>query len=741
VIFEHQRFEIWNLGQHPYKHSLAEFSFTNPALPGVTNVQGALNWMLAVLYPNAKAAVADPASLPLLGNTINDSRVVLDDGDGKAASYRWEQREGDVAPKWYKVMDMDWSTDSILAGYLDVTQELYVVRRGRQDTDDLGAVIAGTFAGQTIYGGTQANQNLTLRANSGDGVGPSTGYVQVDDNFRPAVNGVYFLGTSTERFLEGYFTQAIEVGNLLIEDGTISHSSGQISFDNENLVTTGYFSASEARLSDKVTVRGGSPDELIISGDGTNPTFSATSNQFTFNGQLRPTTGLYTTALVEAGLLQITDPFWSQGGILYAEADFQGNSYSRIFSSHGILAFGGNLLTDIGNMNVSNIITCAILKSSQTIIANDNTALTLTISNDGVNPTIISTYTGETSFGSDTISAGYLSASTGITAGNIDITGNQILSTNLNGDINITTNGTGKILTSADIIPANGSDIGNASFKLDKLFIDGQINNGTDNIAISTLLSLRSGIWRDLGQTIPAQDGDTLFWDAVNSVWLANHPDTEIFHDEISNLTTGDAGHTQFVMLAGRAGGQTVYGGTLASQNLNLDSTSSATKGVITFNSRLEPLSTAAFSGSWSGIDVGSSSKYFNDLYMRGEAKNLRLENFTFATLPSFSAQNIGRIMYATDTQKAYIDIGTAIKVLGVSKFISDTAWNGSDTTKDIVVSADIQDARNAMWALHDNANDFDRIYCSIKAISATTVRVTVSPALPAGSYRLIGIE
>jgi hypothetical protein len=126
---------------------------------------------------------------------------------------------------------------------------------------------------------------------------------------------------------------------------------------------------------------------------------------------------------------------------------------------------------------------------------------------------------------------------------------------------------------------------------------------------------------------------------------------------------------------------------------------------------------------------------------MRGEAKNFRFENFTFATLPASSAQNIGRVVYATDTQKAYIDTGTVIKVLGVSKFVSDTTWNGSDTTKDINVSADIQDARNAIWALHDNASDFDRIYCSIKAISATTVRVTVSPALPAGSYRLIGLE
>ena len=147
-VFEHNRFEIFNPLQHPYRHTLAEFSYTNPALPGVLNVEQAMNWLLAVAYPNAMPAVANPAALPLVGNTINDYRVVLDDGDGKAASYRWEQREGELTASWHKVMDMDWSTDSILSNFLDVTQDLYVVRNGRQDLDAAGAVITGLYAGQ-----------------------------------------------------------------------------------------------------------------------------------------------------------------------------------------------------------------------------------------------------------------------------------------------------------------------------------------------------------------------------------------------------------------------------------------------------------------------------------------------------------------------------------------------------------------------------------------------------------------
>ena len=53
-----------------------------------------------------------------------------------------------------------------------------------------------------------------------------------------------------------------------------------------------------------------------------------------------------------------------------------------------------------------------------------------------------------------------------------------------------------------------------------------------------------------------------------------------IDHNSTTNLTVGDV-HTQYALLAGRSGGQTVYGSTVASENLVLHSTSHATKGKI----------------------------------------------------------------------------------------------------------------------------------------------------------------
>jgi hypothetical protein len=248
-------------------------------------------------------------------------------------------------------------------------------------------------------------------------------------------------------------------------------------------------------------------------------------------------------------------------------------------------------------------------------------------------------------------------------------------------------------------------------------------------MAQTTLQSLRNATGTVTGQS--------LFWNNGTGLWEVSAPDTEIDHGSISGLSDDD--HLQYALLAGRAGGQSLIGGTAASNNLDLESTSNGTKGFVQTKDTLRAFTDASFSGSWSGADLGSSSNRFRHLYTAGEFFGLRLENV--GTLPSPSTQNTGRLVYLTTTKDVYVDIGTALKKIDQDKFLSDTVWNGTDTTKDVDVSSEISDARRAIWALHDNTNDYDRIYCSIKTTSATNVRITVGTALPAGSYRLIGIE
>lgn len=728
--------EIWSQARHPYRHSLEEFAYSNPALPSdITNLNSAMNYILAVLYPNAKAPVATPGDLPTGPNTpnpgdatptIGDYRLVTDDGDGKSAGYRWEQREGDPAPQWYKIYDVDFSMDGILAAVTDVTQEMYVYQDGKQDLDENGDPITGVYAGQTIFGGSQANQNLTFNANSGDGVGAQTGFVQVDSQFRPVVDNTYDLSTATERWKDGYFAGSIILGTMTLTGGSITDSSGTISFGDENLSTTGNINGGVITGSSLVA------DDTVNTVTLVPGSYTDSSGAVAFGAA-----NLTTTGTLGAGVTTLTDN--TQTLIFDPDVSGQGS----ITSSTGNINFDDENLITTGTLNVGAITAPSLnvgnlqLSANQIISTNGNGNIELIPNGTGVVDVqkVLQTLDVNTT-GTHTV--------TGIlNVDNLRLDGNTLSSTDANGNVNIAPNGTGNVTFSNNLIPnvSGSQDFGSTSALYNDLFLTGGIRNATLEMPIGTLLSLRLSIFRDLAGTQPAQNGDALFWDDTNSVWLASAPDSEVDHTTISGLTTGDAGHTQFVMLAGRATGQTIQGGTAASENLTLESTSNATKGFVGTLDNLVPVNTAVFAGSWSGTDLGDSSHFYNDLYMRGEARNFRLENFTSGTLPAFSGQNIGRVMYATDTQKAYVDTGAAIKVLGVSKWVSDVVFDGVQLTEDVNVSAEIQDARNAQWQLLDNANNFETMYVEITKTSATNVRITTDIPLPAGSYRLIGVE
>lgn len=709
--FDKHRFEIWNQTQHPYKHSLADFAYSNPALPGVSDVNGALNWAFKVLYPTAKAAVATPAALPALGNTLNDYRVVLDDGDGNQAGYRWEQREGDVSPQWYKIYDFDWSTDSILAAFMDITQDLYVYQKGKTDLDSTGAAVVGLYAGQTIYGGNQANQNLTLKANSGDGVGPSTGYVQVADSFRPAVTDIYDLGLNAFRFKDGFFNGVVRVADLFLQTGQITDVSGQISFDNENLVTTGTITGATGYFTSSIEV-GPLIGSALILAPGS---ITDESGAISFGNENLSTTGTVSGA---AGSV-FGDITLGTGSITSASAAINFGTNNLVTT--GTLQAGDATVTRLDSDNVR-------IDGNTISILNLNGNLILQANGTGV----VDVQSALTTLGIQ--ATGVVGVTGQLNVDNLRLDANVISSTNTNGNITLSPDGTGYVEVTSNILPsADGTkDLGAIASRFNSLFLDNAISDGTDSILMATLLSLR-----DIN--VAATSGMTLFYDGTK--WNPSLPDTEITHSSLSGLTTGDAGHTQFALLAGRAGGQTLQGGTAASETLVLESTAHATKGTVQTKDNFVPFTNASYSGGWQGTDLGDSSHYFRDVYTRGEHKGFRFENYTSGTLPASSAQNVGRAVYATDNKKIYVDDGSSFVVSGVSKYISDTSWDGLTTTQTFTVSATIQDARNAIWQLTDNSNNFEIMYVKIEAISATQVRVTSNPELPAGSYRLIGIE
>lgn len=702
MIFEHQRFEIWNPLQHPYRHTLAEFSFTNPALPGVTNIESALNYMLAVLYPQTRPAVDTPAELPLVGNTLNDYRVVYDDGDGKSAGYRWEQREGEASPSWHKIYDMDWGMDSIMTGFLNVTQDLYMWKYGRTDIDADGNPITGIFAGQRIFGGTESGQNLTLDANSED----ATGFVQSNNDFRPTVDASFNLGTLNEKWKNLFVSNSAEVGDIAISDGLITSSSGQISFFNNNLLTTGDVGADKFTATTQFSV-----GTLTIS-----------------SGAIIDSAGgidFGTTNLTNVGVITAASGS-SFGTLTFADG--------LITDSTGSIGFGDENLTTTGSLSAGAITGTQLDIDNIRLDAN-----TLSVTDLNGNLNIGANGTGVVNFISaiEALGAtftGTVSVSGQLNADNLRLDGNAITSTNTDGDISISPNGAGLITASATVKPSADAakDLGTTTARWRDLYLSGGVSDGTLTTAVNVILSLRdilSGI--DIGYS--------LFWDG--SKFVSSAPDTEIEHATLSGLTTGDSGHTQFAMLAGRAGGQTLSGGNTASDNLILESTTDAAKGRVFTKDIFAPFVSASYSGGWTGVDLGDGTHYFRDLYTKGELKGARFENFTFPSIPASSAQNIGRMVYTTDQQKVYVDTGAGWKVAGGSKFESDVAFDGTQTTNNIDVSASITDARKTVWQLLDNMNDFERIYCTIKATSAANVLVSTSVPLPAGNYRLIGLE
>jgi hypothetical protein len=699
-IFAHHRWKIFSANQHPYKHTLSDFAYTNPALGSeVSTLEGALNWFAAVLYPQTEDAVANVAALPASGNTLNDYRVVNDDGDGKAAGYRWEQREGEVSASWHKIYDFDWGADSILAAFQLRTQDLYVHRQGYDDLDSAGVVVAGTLAGQRIFGGKAASSNLTLSANSGDGTGAQTGYVQVTDHFRPTSNNALDLGTTALKFRTAYLATSALVSTMTLSGGSIVDSSGAISFDNENLSTTGTLASGTHTIGN-----------MVLS----TSTITNSSGAISFDNE-----NLSTTGTIAAGAsVSATTGVW--GTLTTAAASITDSSGSISFDNENLLTTGtlgaGN--TTVTRLDADN------LRLDGNTLSSTNTDGNIILSCNGTG--LVDIQSALTTVGIN--ATGTVGVTGQLNVDNLRLDGNTLSSTDSNGNVALAPNGAGLVTTSAKIVPTSDGtlDLGATGSRYNDIFFDGGLGDGTTVIAQSVLQSLR-----DINSGVDT--GYSLFWNG--SKWVSSAPDTEIDHGTVSGLTDDD--HTQYALLAGRSGGQSLNGGTASGNNLTLDSTSDATKGSIFVKSDISPNTTAAYSGGWTGTNLGGSSKVYNNVYTAGEFVGFRLENL--GALPASSSQRTGRLLFYTSDSQVYLDNGASVLRVSMMRYEEDTSWDGSTASKSVTVSG--LDARKAQWQLKDNTNDFEIMAVKITSTGATNVTITANSNLPAGSYRLIGIQ
>jgi hypothetical protein len=72
-------------------------------------------------------------------------------------------------------------------------------------------------------------------------------------------------------------------------------------------------------------------------------------------------------------------------------------------------------------------------------------------------------------------------------------------------------------------------------------------------------------------------------------------------------------------------------------------------------------------------------------------------------------------------------------------KVVDTTQFDGVATTVDIDVTGLCSDARDMIWAVRKNADDFLQEGCEIRSTSATNVRIFAGIPLAAGTYTILG--
>jgi len=498
---DHARYKVVSETQHLYEHSLDEFFYSHPALPGNSNVQDALDYIFNVLYPKVKPEVATPADLPTgvdtpnvgdLPPAIGDQRLVVDDGDGNYAMYIFAQWDGDpIGGAWHKIADYDFGENNLIQGLLDQTQYLYFRKYGATDYDPVTELaLTGQDAGQHIYGGDLENQNLILHANNGDPVGRS-GFIYLDDDTAPYIDLGIDLGTATRRFEFGYFGSLV-VGTATMTitsdgvSGSITDSSGLISFDNENLITTGDIDGSIITASTNLVVDD-TVDQLII---GT-ASITSSTGAISFGDE-----NISTTGTLQSGVATIDTTLSLATGL--------------ITDTSGQISFGDENLITTGDIDAAigtlerlliddlvldgNAITISTLDTSLALAANGTGVIDLQSITNAIDTNITGTLT--------------VTGQADIDQVTIDGTAISVV---------------GDILTVPTLTPqAATTDLGEIGATFRELYISNSIHDGTNNILISDLMRLRFNPWRNIGMSSPAVAGDILVYDGTQ--WLASTP-------------------------------------------------------------------------------------------------------------------------------------------------------------------------------------------------------------------------
>ena len=228
------------------------------------------------------------------------------------------------------------------------------------------------------------------------------------------------------------------IGNLTLTDGSITDSSGAISFGNENLTTTGTLSAGSGTTLGNLTFADGSITDSSGAISFGNENLTTTGTSFAINSTLTVANGSITdsSGAISFGNENVT----TTGTIARATGSTIGNltlANGSITDSSGAISFGNeNLTTTSTSMAINSTLTVAngsITDSTGAFtFVNENLTTTGTLTVDGASTLASMSVSGATSFGS------------AVTVDNLTFNDN-IISTSSNADLNLTPGGTGVV--------------------------------------------------------------------------------------------------------------------------------------------------------------------------------------------------------------------------------------------------------------------------------------------------------
>lgn len=227
---------------------------------------------------------------------------------------------------------------------------------------------------------------------------------------------------------------------------------------------------------------------------------------------------------------------------------------------------------------------------------------------------------------------------------------------------------TGGTLSAMTGVGITDGSVGSPSFKFSSDADTGIYRIGSNNLGFACAGARRmdytaSGLLLEIGTRVNEFSIDgTLAGNSDNALPTEKAVKTFVdayLHNDLESLTTGDP-HTQYPYLNGRSGGQILYGGTAASNNLQLHSTTNGTKGRIFLGSN------SAYDGANNRLGVNTTSPSYT-LDVNGTFRLQSGQEVDLISTQTDLDDGGGSSDYMLSTQKAiktYVDTGVASAII-----------------------------------------------------------------------------